>query len=256
MDLAEQFQRDGWVVVRGVVTRDEVAAMAAAFAALIPDSPHYPSGLFEITGAAQTHAPLAAIARDPRFGELAARALGALRIQHLQDSLLYKCAGGVGVVEWHRDHTYVGFLVPARVISLRIALTRETEASGCMRVVDGSHTWGPRDTVRALSETSVASLVPALSPSERDALATARPLELEPGDVSIHHCLTVHGSGTNVTETARRTIILRMFDADCRLDRTRLPHGADVYFPCGAGDRLATERFPIVWDGATVDAEP
>lgn len=255
MDLAEQFQRDGWVVVRGVVPRDEVDAMAAVFATLIQDSPHYPSGLFEITGGAQAHPPLAAIARDPRFGELAARALAALRIQHLQDSLLYKCARGAGVVEWHRDHTYVGFLAPARVVSLRIALTRETEASGCMRVVDGSHAWELRDPVRALSETSVASLVPALSPAERDALATARPLELEPGDVSIHHCLTVHGSGANTSDTARRTIILRMFDAECRLDRARLPPGADAYFPCGANDRLATERFPIVWN-ATVDAEP
>lgn len=256
MDLAEQFHRDGWVVVRGVVPRDEVAAMAATFATLIPDSPHYPSGLFEITGAAQSHAPLAAIARDPRFGELAARALGALRIQHLQDSLLYKCAAGAGVVEWHRDHTYVGFLVPARVVALRIALTHDTEASGCMRVVDGSHAWRSIDSVRALTESSVASLVPSLSPDERAALDAARPLELEPGDISIHHCLTVHGSGPNRSPGARRTIILRMFDADCRLDRTRLPPGGDAYFPCDAEQRLATERFPIVWEGATVDGEP
>jgi phytanoyl-CoA dioxygenase PhyH len=247
MDLAEHFERDGSVVVRSVVPADELAAMAALFATLIADSPHYPSGLFEITGAAQAHAPLAAIARDRRFGELAARALGARRIQHLQDSLLYKCARGAGVVEWHRDHTYVGFLVPARVIALRIALTRDTEASGCMRVVDGSHTWGPIDTVRALSETSVASVVPSLSPEQRDALANARALELEPGDVSIHHCLTLHGSGPNHSDAARRTIILRMFDAECRLDRSRLPAGADAYFPCDADDRLATERFPIVW---------
>jgi hypothetical protein len=242
-----ELDRDGAIVVRGVVPPDEVAAMAAVFASLIPDSPHYPHGLFEIAGAAQMHPALAAIARDPRFGELAGRALGARRIQHLQDSLLYKCARGDGVVEWHQDHTYVGFLVPARVVALRIALTRETELSGCMHVVDGSHTWGPIDAVRALSETSVASIIPSLSPVQRDALAAARPLELEPGDVSVHHCLTLHGSGANRSDSARRTIILRMFDADCRLERSRLPAGAEAYFPCDADGRLATERFPIVW---------
>ena len=147
----DAFDRDGSIVVRGVVPRDEIAGMAAMFSTLIPDSPHYPGGLFEITGAAQSHERLAAIARDRRFGELAARALGARHVQHLQDSLLYKCAGGV--VEWHRDHTYVGFLVPARVVALRIALTHETDASGCLRVVDGSHTWGPIDVVRPMAFT-------------------------------------------------------------------------------------------------------
>jgi phytanoyl-CoA dioxygenase PhyH len=243
----DDFERDGSIVVRGVVSSSELAAMAEVFSSLIPDSPHYPRGLFEITGAAQAHPALGAIARDPRFGELAAHALGARRIQHLQDSLLYKCAAGDGIVEWHRDHTYVGFLVPARVVALRIALTHDTELSGCMHVVDGSHAWGPIDTVRALSETSVASIVPSLSPAQRDALATSRALELEPGDVSIHHCLTLHGSGPNRSDTARRTIILRMFDADCRLDRSRLPPGAEAYFPCDADDRLSPERFPIVW---------
>lgn len=248
MDLAEDFERDGFAIVRGVVPRAELAAMQASFAALIPDSPYSPGGLREITGAATARADLAAIARDRRYGEIAARALGARRVQHLQDSLLYKSARGGGVVEWHQDHTYVGFLAPARIVALRIALAPETEASGCMRAVAGSHAWGPIDVVRALSESSVASLEPALSLAQRDALAAARSLELEPGDVTIHHCLAVHGSGPNRADTARRTIILRMFDAACRLDRARLPPGADAYFPCDDAGHLATERFPVVWD--------
>ncbi len=246
----QDFARDGWAVVRGVVPADELAAMAAVFAAAIPDGEHYPRRddgvLCEVTGLAGRYPPLAAIARDPRFGALVARALDASRIQLLQDSLLYKPARDGGSVAWHQDHTYVGFVVPARVVSLRIALLPEDEGNGCMRVVDGSHHWGPVGAQRALTETQVDSLLPALTDAQRSSLAAARPLELAPGDISIHHCLTLHGSGPNRSAQPRRTIILRMFDAACRLDPTRLPPGGEAYFPTDADGHLADSAFPVV----------
>jgi phytanoyl-CoA hydroxylase len=246
------FARDGWIVARGVIAAEELEGLQTIFTALIPESPYYPRGpdgvLREITGAAPSYEPLARVARDPRFGALVARALGAKRVQLLQDSLLYKPAHDGGPVEWHQDHTYVGFLTPPRVVSLRIALLPETESSGCMRAVTGSHEWGPVGSVRALTETSVDSLLPSLSDEQRAAIADARLLVLEPGDVSIHHCLTVHGSGQNRSAQSRRTIILRMFDADCRLDATRLPPGAEVHFPCDGDGRLSSTAFPIVYN--------
>ena len=243
------FHETGWLVARNVVAADELAAMTATFTSLIPDVP-YPRGrdgiVWEITGTAQYYDALAAIARDPRFGALAARALGASRVQLLQDSLLYKPAHDGGSVEWHQDHTYVGYLVPPRVVSLRIALLPEDEANGCMRVVDGSHHWGPVGDVRALREARVDSIVPSLTDDQRDAISKARSLVLAAGDVSIHHSLTLHGSTQNTSDRARRTIILRMFDGDCRLDASLLPPQAAPYFPTDSEGRLSPEKFPVV----------
>jgi len=237
-------------VVRGVVPPGEIADMLRLFETLIPEIayPRRRDGvLWEITGAARQVAPLAAVARDARFAALAGEALGCATVQLLQDSLLYKPAREGGPVEWHQDHTYVGFLTPARVVSLRIALLPEDERSGCLRVVDGSHRWGSVGAVRALTETRVDSLLPSLRPDQEAALAGARPLELEPGDVTIHHCLTLHGSGPNRSERPRKTVILRMFDGACRLDRTRLPPGAEAHFPTDETGRLATSAFPRVF---------
>src|SRR5258705_8827259 len=198
--LAADFEEHGWVVVRGVVPRDELPDLRRLFNLVGPELayPWRKDGvLWEITGAAQRVPPLAAVAGDVRFAALAAGALGCGTVQLLQDSLLYKPPRDGGPVEWHQDHTYVGFLTPARVISLRLALLPEDEVSGCMRVVDSSHRWGPIGAVRALSEGQVDSLLPALGPEQRAALAGARLLELEPGDVTIHHCLLLHGSGPN-----------------------------------------------------------
>lgn len=243
------FERDGHVVVRGAIPPGDLARIAEVFATVIPEAP-YPSGpdgvLREITGIARGYEPLGRIAHDPRFGALVAEALGAARVQFLQDSLLYKPAREGGAVEWHQDRTYIGYLVPARVATLRIALEPEDEDNSCMRVVDGSHHWGPIGADASLTATSVGSLVPTLSAAQQAQLADARYLALAPGDVSIHHCLTLHGSARNTGARPRRTILLRMFDAACTLDRTKLPAGAEAYFPTDAAGHLDPAAFPVV----------
>ncbi len=250
MNPRTAFERDGWYVWRGVVGSDEVASLNELFASIVPgdDSPTGPDcPLAEVSGAARTNERLGSAVRDRRFGVLAAAVLGASRVQLLQDSLLAKPARNGGVVAWHQDHTYVGFLTPPRVVSLRIALRAETEASGCLRVVSGSHRWGPIGPVRALTQSRVHSLVRSLDAEQQNALASAVPLVLDPGDASIHHCLTLHGSGPNRSAEPRRTIILRMFDGDARLDASRLPSTARSHFPTDASGTLAVSAFPLVF---------
>lgn len=249
--MHEAFERDGHACVRAVVPPDELAALRATFLSIIPEVA-YPAGpggvVRELTGLAREYPPATAIATDPRFGALVARALGARRVQLLQDSWLYKPPREGGPVELHQDRTYIGFLVPPRVATLRLALEPEDEANGCMRAVDGSHAWGTIGGDRSLVAASVASLLPSLSAAQRAMVARARPLPLAPGDVSLHHCLTLHGSAPNPSPRSRRTIILRMFDAACTLDRARLPAGAEAYFPTDGAGHLDPAAFPIVHD--------
>jgi ectoine hydroxylase-related dioxygenase (phytanoyl-CoA dioxygenase family) len=243
-----EFERDGHATIRGVVPAAELAAMHELFTSIVPEAAFLPAPgvVHERTGMSRAVEPLAKIARDPRFGALVAQALGASRVQLLQDSLLYKPAHDGGPVELHQDRTYIGFLVPARVATLRIALLPEDEGNGCMRVVDGSHHWGSIGDDRSLSADSVTSLVPTLAREQQAQVARARPLVLAAGDVSVHHCLTLHGSAPNTSARPRRTIILRMFDATCRLDATKLPPGAEAYFPTNADGHLETSAFPLV----------
>ena len=237
--MTTEFDRQGWLVVRDVVAGSELTRLLQSFDALIPDV-GCAGGLLEIT----RPAAFGAVARDRRFASLVQAALDCASVQLLQDSVLYKPAQEGRSVEWHQDHTYVGYLAPPRVLSLRIALETEDERSGCMRVVDGSHRWGPIGEVRALSDPRIVSILPLLSSEQRTAIDSARSLELEAGDVSLHHCLTLHGSGPNRADRPRKTIILRMFDGECRLDRSRLPPGAAVHFPTDETDRLSTSAFP------------
>jgi ectoine hydroxylase-related dioxygenase (phytanoyl-CoA dioxygenase family) len=148
-------------------------------------------------------------------------------------------------VEWHQDHTYTGYLEPAAMVSVRLALTDCNLDNGCMNVLDGSHRWGLIGERQILSATSVADSLPA-EWAER-ARDLTRPIELRAGDISLHHCLTFHGSLENRSLEPRKTLIVRMFDADCRLVPSRLPSAAAAaYFPTDDEGHLAPAAFPIV----------
>lgn len=247
--LAADFARDGWVVVRGGISAADIASYLEGFDACVPavNYPRRKGGVVWEVGTPSRHHPaLMAAARNPRLGALAAEVLACASVQLLNDTLLYKPARQGGPVEWHQDYTYVGYLVPPQAISIRIALVAEDADSGAQHVVSGSHHWGPLGDVRALSDSKVDSIVPLLSPDHAAQLANARTLALEPGDISIHHCLTLHGSPPNRSDRHRKTLVLRMFDAASRCDATLLPAAMRGHFPADADGRLSTDAFPVV----------
>ncbi|HMG57656.1 MAG TPA: phytanoyl-CoA dioxygenase family protein, partial [Kofleriaceae bacterium] len=206
-----------------------------------------PGQVWEVAGISQISPPIAEHARDAAVARHAAEALGCARVQLLQDTVLVKAAEIGGAVAWHQDHAYTGYLDPARVVSVRLALTDCRLDNGCLEVIDGSHAWGLLGDVRALTETHVAD---ALGPDAARWRDHVVPLELAPGDLSIHHCLTLHRSGENRSARTRKTLITRLFDASCRLVRDRLPAGAEAYFPVDGDGRLADAAFPTVYGAA------
>ena len=51
-----------------------------------------------------------------------------------------KAAGSADYVSWHQDATYWG-LEPPDIVTAWVALSPSTIASGCLRIVPGSHHW-------------------------------------------------------------------------------------------------------------------
>jgi ectoine hydroxylase-related dioxygenase (phytanoyl-CoA dioxygenase family) len=168
-------------------------------------------------------------------------------VQLLQEVLLRKQPGDDGAVAWHRDASYLGYLDPVRVVSLRLALSPCTRAHGCLLVLDGSHRWTydapPRTGAAAIAD-ALADLPPDLRARVPDALAA---VELAPGDASMHDARTLHGSGPNRAGGVRRTLVVHAFDAACRLVPARLPlAAARRRFPTDAGGHLTGASFPLL----------
>ena len=110
-----------------------------------------------------------------------------------------------GFVPWHQDVTYWGLNETASIVTAWVALTPATKLNGVMKVVPGSH----RELVRH-NEGVVNSMLGrgqeiAVEVDESDAVF----MELEAGEMSLHHALMFHSSEENRSTDRRLGFAVR-----------------------------------------------
>ncbi|MEP1933765.1 MAG: phytanoyl-CoA dioxygenase family protein, partial [Roseibium sp.] len=105
------------------------------------------------------------------------------------------------IVGMHQDLTYWGFGAIDGMVTAWLSLSPATRASGGMDFVRGSHknpilphddTFDKNNLLSRGQEISV-------DVEEQDKV----PIEIQPGQISLHHGLTIHGSGPNTTNDRR-----------------------------------------------------
>jgi len=107
----------------------------------------------------------------------------------------------------HQDLTYWGFEGADHVVTAWVALTPARLANGAMQFVTGSHHNGQvphRDTYGSDNLLSRGQEV-AVDYDPADLVA----VELDPGEMSLHHGLMFHGSGPNTTGERRIALVIR-----------------------------------------------
>jgi non-haem Fe2+, alpha-ketoglutarate-dependent halogenase len=133
-------------------------------------------------------------------------------------------------VSWHQDATYWGLSSPD-VLTAWIAFTPSTPESGCMRVVAGTH----RTQLAHEDKFDDANM---LSRGQEIAVevdeAAAIDVVLQPGEMSLHHVLLVHGSGVNTSSLPRvgfaiRYIPTRLRQLGLARSSATLARGRDAY---------------------------
>ncbi|MBL8703143.1 MAG: phytanoyl-CoA dioxygenase family protein [Alphaproteobacteria bacterium] len=109
-------------------------------------------------------------------------------------------------VSWHQDSTYWGLSKPD-VVTAWVALSPSTKANGAMEVAPGTHLLNQiphRDTFNKDNLLSRGQEI------EVDVDASkAVTIELQPGEMSLHHVLLVHGSAPNPSGERRIGYALR-----------------------------------------------
>lgn len=147
----------------------------------------------------------------------------------------------------HEDCTDTGFLDPPCLLSVGLAPDDVTAENGCLYVIDGSHAWrlvGDFETFAAGLEQD---LTPMFSPSPRDAIDRDRgSLEVRAGDVTVHHCLALHASGANRTDTPRTTELTHPCGGGGAVAHDRLPPARRHQSPADGDGHLASPVFPAL----------
>ncbi|OWJ67898.1 phytanoyl-CoA dioxygenase family protein [Inquilinus limosus] len=136
-----------------------------------------------------------------------------------------------GFVSWHQDSTYWG-LDPADIVTAWVALSESTAENGAMRVIPDSHLMEQvphRDTFAA---NNLLSRGQEIAVDVDD--AKAQMLQLQPGEMSLHHVRLIHGSDPNPSDRRRIGFAIRYLPTYVRQivgthDAATLVRGVDEF---------------------------
>jgi len=123
-----------------------------------------------------------------------------------QSRFFIKDSNDGGFVSWHQDVTYWGVDITENILTAWLALTPATAANGVMKVIPGSHhnrLLPHREG--AGSKLTVRGQEIAVNVDESKAVY----MELEPGEMSLHHALLFHGSDVNTSMSRRVGLAIR-----------------------------------------------
>jgi len=253
--LAEDFQRDGAVVIRGLFA-DHVERLRAGMEKNLARPGRYAAEnlhagqagrFFEDYCNWQRIDEFEHVARDPQLAAVAACLMGSARVQLFHEHVLIKEPGTARATPWHQDAPYY-FVGGRQNVSFWAPLDPVTEAS--LRCVAGSHRWTrPVLPTRWLAEDDFypdrQDYMPAPDPDAEG--MDVREWAMQPGDAVAFAFATLHGARGNVGGVRRRAFSLRLTGDDARY--VSRPGPTSPPFPghgMRPGDRLREDWFPTV----------
>lgn len=200
-----QFDADGWIAPIDVLTVGEAAELLAMLEAAEADHPEA-LGPENRNNAHLAFGFLTDLALHPRIVDAAAAVVGP-DITLWSSVLFIKEPMSGSFVSWHQDATYMG-VGPGNFVTAWVALSPSTVESGCVSVIPGSHRSGAAPHADTFAEDNILTRgqrVEAVDESH------AVHLELEPGQMSLHHPWLIHGSQPNRTSARRVGVALQAY---------------------------------------------
>lgn len=240
--LRAELERDGQVVVRGVLDASEVArfraivnaALSTAFKVeLPPGNETYQAAFDQYMNLWQSDPAVREITLHPQLARMAAALLGVDAVRVYHDQALYKVAGG-GHTPWHQDQWYWP-LDTDRTITMWLPLHDIEPEMGDLEFAVGTHR-GPIGDV-AISDEADAFYDRHLADADIARKSTG---PMRAGDASFHLGWTLHRANPNRSDHDREVMTVIWF-AD----------GARVSEPTNDGQQL--DR--LVWLRNTAPGE-
>ena len=226
-EILESFDTDGFVALRRFFAGDELAEITSRVDRFIRDVvPRLPPGdaFYEQKGDVETLKQIKGIEQHDRwfkdlfesghFRDLAELVLrGPVVPKNLQ---YFNKPPGIGLPTPPHQDGYYFMLDPCQAVTMWFSLDAVDEENGCVRYVRGSHRTGLREHRR--TQTLGFSQGIAGFPTAAD-LAHEVAVPAEPGDLLVHHALTVHrAEGNRSTRRSRRALGLVYYGEQARQD--------------------------------------
>jgi phytanoyl-CoA hydroxylase len=216
------FEKDGFVVARGLFSADEAAFWREYFMRL-REAGSYPG---DVVGVDPTsNDPLKRYPRmihmhrwddvalewllEPRLARALTTLLDGVEPYAVQTMLYFKPPGGRGQAV-HQDQYYLR-VKPGTCIAAWMALDPCDEGNGCLEVVPHSQDWPVLCTIAADTTESFTDITVPLPEG-----VELQPVIMDPGDVLFFNGSLVHGSKPNRSDRFRRSLVGHYIEGDAR----------------------------------------
>ncbi len=239
------YHQNGYVHVRGLLSREEAAMYreevhAIARAQGPANDPTWAS--VKDMGTSLTHchdvqyrsAAFTRLLVDPRLTQVAQAIIGP-NVQLHHTKMFVKPPEKGSPFPMHQDYPYF----PHRdhsMIAVILHFDDAPDEKGCLRVYPGSHALGPLSAVGADHHL----------PEDRFPIEGATALPAKAGDAIFFHYLLAHGSGVNVSDEPRTTLLVQLRDpADVPLKESHGSRGQGLML---AGVDPTAGAFRFAWE--------
>lgn len=252
----EAYERDGVIMVKGLVDKnwleliengiDEAlsqASMYGKYVSRVADGYNMDSYLWKHTDSIRD-----LIYYSP-FAYWAQQLMQSKEVRFFYDQMFVKEPGVDAPTPWHQDLSFWP-LAGNQICSFWIPLDNVTQESSALQYVKGSHKWSARyrpiapgaDPIGVDSELDVAPDIHA-EIEKYDHVCW----DMEPGDVTIFHPLTLHGSSGNKTrKQRRRALALRWLGDDIVYAPENTPIPLTYKYKGKAGEPTQGPLFPRI----------
>lgn len=237
-----RYNRDGLVIPQYRLPQSFVDEAGVIIKRLVEDNPDREP--YVLSSVEEDAGGPTKISGNRRFLEMAAYEPLLDMLEQLigPDLILWDCAviskppGANKKIFWHQDSPYLSRIKPLATTTYWISIDGANLENGCMSYVPGSHKDGILKHERQSAD--LPGFEEKLDESQLD-MATAKPVELEPGQFCIFDCHTVHGSGPNLSNKPRTGLLYRLFGGGSWYDHDEISYVGDD------GVALEVENRPI-----------
>lgn len=211
--LKSDFDRDGFVALKGFLTATEVAELREEVARyLLEVAPKLPAA--DVFSAVRgDSAKISQLIRmhehddyfrqlivSERFSRVAAILLGdAVVSKNMQ---WFNKPPVVGEATPPHQDGYYFMLEPSEAVTMWLALDEVDEANGCVRYIPNSH----REPMRKHGRNETLGFSQSVTNYGEADFAREIPMIASPGDLLVHHAMTVHRADANPTERTRKAM--------------------------------------------------
>ena len=251
-----QYERDGYVIVRGLFDAEEIGLMRFA----MEQDPALRDSLYDRKDAEGKSTRMALwnhpgesvyglAARSRRVVDTMEDMLGG-EVYHYHSKLTAKEPFDGGAWEWHQDYGYWyhnGCMYPT-MGSVMVALDRANRENGCLQVLRGSHLAGRVDHGVLPGEQVGADMRRVAQMKQQLELVY---VELEPGDGLFFHANVMHRSDQNRSPNRRWTVL---FCYNAARNNPFIAHHHPFYTPLDKVSDEAIKQAGLKFSGSGQDA--